>query len=63
MRNKEPESMEEIHNIREKLHSETKGLNIHEKMMFIRRKSESFKSKYNLTVKPYKTKSELIGKR
>lgn len=48
---KEPESMEEIHKIREKLYYETEGMTIHEKLEIIGRKAEAFKSKHNLKLK------------
>lgn len=36
MKGKEPKAMEEIHAIREKMHAETAGMSMHEKLMYIR---------------------------
>ncbi|MDR4497903.1 MAG: hypothetical protein MRK02_08305 [Candidatus Scalindua sp.] len=53
----EPESMEEIHRIREKIYSETKNMTIHEKLLNISKRAEIFKSKYNLELKILKNEN------
>jgi len=53
--------MEEIHEIREKMHEETAGMNVHDKLLFIREKAAAFKSKYGLTTKPMHRKGEHVA--
>ncbi len=61
MRAKEPKAMEEIHAIREKMYEETSGMSVHNKLMFIREKAASFKSKYGLKTKPMRRKDENVA--
>ena len=51
MKDKEPKSMEEIHVIREKMHERTAGMNVHEKLLFVKEQAAAFKSKYGLKTK------------
>lgn len=51
MRIKEPRSLEEIHKIRKKHYEETKDMNIHQKMLYIKRKAERFKKENNIRLK------------
>lgn len=60
MRNKEPKSMEEIHKIREKIYSETKGMTIHEKLETISKKAETLKSKYGLKLRTPDRKIKVV---
>lgn len=58
MKAKEPKAMEEIHAIREKMYEETSGMSVHDKLLFIREKAASFKSKYGLKTKLMRRKEE-----
>lgn len=60
MRAKEPKAMEEIHAIREKMHEETSGMSVQNKLLFIREKAASFKAKYGLKTKPMRRKEERV---
>ena len=60
MRSKEPKAMEEIHAIREKMYTETTGMSMHEKLMLVKERSASFKSKYGLKTKPSSRKEKRI---
>lgn len=60
MRAKEPKAMEEIHAIREEMYEETSGMSVHNKLLFIRQKADSFKSKYGLKTKPMRRKDANI---
>lgn len=53
--------MEEIHTIREKMHTETTGMSVHEKLMLVKERSASFKSKYGLKTKPSSRKEKRIA--
>lgn len=61
MRSKEPKTMEEIHTIREKMYTETAGMSVHEKLMLVKERSASFKSKYGLKTKPSRRKEKHIA--
>ena len=61
MRAKEPKAMEEIHEIREKMHKETAAMSVHDKLLFIREKAAAFKSKYGLKTKPAHRKEEHVA--
>jgi hypothetical protein len=61
MRAKEPKAMEEIHEIREKMHEETAVMSVHDKLLFIREKATAFKSKHGLKKKPLRRKEEPVA--
>ena len=61
MKAKEPKAMAEIHEIREKMHEETGGMSVHDKLLFIREKAAAFKSKYGLKTKPLRRKEEHVA--
>lgn len=48
MKIKEPKSMAEIHEVREMIYKETKGMNSEEKSEWIHKEAETAKRKYNL---------------
>jgi hypothetical protein len=58
MKGREPKAMEEIHAIREKMYAETTGMSVHEKLMLVKEKAASFKSKYGLKTKPSRRKEK-----
>lgn len=55
---KEPKAMRELHEIREKMYSETADMSMHERLMFVKEKAESYKAKSGLKLRPFKTKEE-----
>jgi len=48
---KEPEAMREIHNIREKMYKEMKGMTTRERVEYIHKAAEEAKKKYGLKFK------------